>query len=184
MTAAGARTNGNGTRASNGGARVAVKREAAAGATASPSPAPTGAKDDSAPPSLSPDDVKPSPDSESISTPDASTAVATAPKLSRKGSSVLKTTGSGSATPSGGVTTARTLFDHVPDATVEATSQFQVITECLYGSKHMGSSDNDAFDCDCAEEWRTYFSIHLVLFFLSLFSLRSLANVSGPTLGL
>ena len=48
------------------------------------------------------------------------------------------------------------LFDHLPDATQEAYGHFQVINDCLYGSRHMGSSEHDALDCDCAEEWRKY----------------------------
>lgn len=47
------------------------------------------------------------------------------------------------------------LLDDVPDATEEACSSFKVIPDCLYGSKNMGSTDNDALDCDCKEEWRT-----------------------------
>jgi histone-lysine N-methyltransferase SETD2 len=46
------------------------------------------------------------------------------------------------------------LFDHLPDATADACKIFQVINDCLYGSRNMGSSDHDALDCDCAEEWR------------------------------
>jgi histone-lysine N-methyltransferase SETD2 len=46
------------------------------------------------------------------------------------------------------------LFDHLPNATDESCKNFQVINDCLYGSKHMGSSQHDALDCDCAEEWR------------------------------
>ena len=46
------------------------------------------------------------------------------------------------------------LFDHLPDKTEESCRKFQVIRDCLYGSKHLGSTDNDSFDCDCAEEWR------------------------------
>ncbi|KAM0285338.1 hypothetical protein ACHAQH_001527 [Verticillium albo-atrum] len=34
-----------------------------------------------------------------------------------------------------------------------ACETFQRIPDCLYGSKHMGSTDNDALDCDCREEW-------------------------------
>lgn len=45
------------------------------------------------------------------------------------------------------------LFTEHPDKTKEACDAFQVIPDCLYGSKHMGSTDNDAFDCDCREEW-------------------------------
>ncbi|CAN8097013.1 unnamed protein product [Discula destructiva] len=46
------------------------------------------------------------------------------------------------------------LFNHLPDATQESTTAFQVITDCLYGSKNMGASQHDALDCDCAAEWR------------------------------
>ncbi|EPE10324.1 histone h3 lysine 36 methyltransferase [Ophiostoma piceae UAMH 11346] len=124
------------------GLRVAVKKEAV---TTSAANTPNGSKDGTASRSLSPDDIKPSP-SDSITTPDTNAA---APKLNRKVSSLQKT--SGSNTPARG---NRVTYDHLPDATEEATSQFQVITDCLYGSKRMGSSDNDALDCDCAEELR------------------------------
>lgn len=46
------------------------------------------------------------------------------------------------------------LYSHLPDATAESCATFQVISDCLYGSKHMGSSEHDSLDCDCAEEWR------------------------------
>lgn len=46
------------------------------------------------------------------------------------------------------------LFDSLPNMTPEACKSFQVIPDCLYGSKHLGSTENDAFDCDCREEWR------------------------------
>ncbi|CAK7265525.1 histone methyltransferase set2 [Sporothrix epigloea] len=46
----------------------------------------------------------------------------------------------------------QTLYNHLPDATAEATSKFQVIPDCLYGSKNMGLSDLESLDCDCAEE--------------------------------
>lgn len=47
------------------------------------------------------------------------------------------------------------LFNDFPDVMNEAVSVFQVIKECIYGSKYMGSSgDHDALDCDCSEEWR------------------------------
>jgi hypothetical protein len=45
------------------------------------------------------------------------------------------------------------LFDHLPDDTAVATSGVDVVQDCIYGSKHMGSSDHDALDCDCAESW-------------------------------
>jgi len=47
------------------------------------------------------------------------------------------------------------LFDHLPDMTAESCNFFQLIPDCLYGSKHLGSTDNDALDCECREEWRT-----------------------------
>ncbi|PHH86398.1 hypothetical protein CDD83_10304 [Cordyceps sp. RAO-2017] len=46
------------------------------------------------------------------------------------------------------------LFAHLPDVTAQSCETFQVIADCLYGSKHLGSTDNDALDCDCRDEWR------------------------------
>ena len=51
------------------------------------------------------------------------------------------------------------LFDHLPDVTEEATSGFQLIKDCIYGSKYMGYSEHDALDCDCSEEWSEYFRV-------------------------
>lgn len=76
-------------------------------------------------------------DNESTSTPENDPA----PKLSRKSSSKAV-----SRTP--------LLFGHLQDVTEESMTSFQVIPDCLYGSKNMGSSEHDALDCDCAEEWR------------------------------
>ncbi|OHW90016.1 histone-lysine n-h3 lysine-36 specific [Colletotrichum incanum] len=45
------------------------------------------------------------------------------------------------------------LFHDLPDVTEQSCTTFQVIPDCLYGSKHMGSTDNDALDCDCRSEW-------------------------------
>ena len=45
------------------------------------------------------------------------------------------------------------IFDHLEDVIDEATSVFQVIKDCIYGSKYMGYSEHDALDCDCSEEW-------------------------------
>lgn len=64
------------------------------------------------------------------------------PRLSRKSSQ--------KATP----TREPPLFDSFPNMTPDACKSFQVIPDCLYGSKHLGSTENDAFDCDCREEWR------------------------------
>ena len=63
-----------------------------------------------------------------------------APKLSRKSSQKV-------------ISRSPPLFDHLPDATDEASSCFQVIRDCIYGSKYMGASEHDALGCDCSEEW-------------------------------
>ncbi|KAF4589763.1 histone H3 lysine 36 (K36) methyltransferase [Ophiocordyceps camponoti-floridani] len=46
------------------------------------------------------------------------------------------------------------LFHHLPDVTARSCESFHVIPDCLYGSKHLGSTDNDVLDCDCREDWR------------------------------
>lgn len=78
-------------------------------------------------------------ENESASTPDTEPA----PKPSKKPSSKARLR-------------SPPLFDHLPDATEDSMRAFQVINDCLYGSKNMGSSDNDALDCDCAAEWRKF----------------------------
>ncbi|VBB86748.1 Putative histone-lysine N-methyltransferase, H3 lysine-36 specific SET2 [Podospora comata] len=99
------------------------------------SASPNNSKMDSRGTSMSPDDTKSA--GETAATPDH----ASAPKLSRKSSQKP-------------VRSPPTLFDHLPDVTAQACSTFQVINDCLYGSRNMGSSDHDALDCDCTEEWR------------------------------
>ncbi|KAI0835573.1 hypothetical protein F5Y06DRAFT_121962 [Hypoxylon sp. FL0890] len=84
--------------------------------------------------SLSPDDQKAR--SDSASTPDGHP-----PKLSRKSSHKM------AAQPV-------QLYNDLPDVTPESCSHFQLIPDCLYGSKSLGSTDHDALDCDCSEEWR------------------------------
>jgi histone-lysine N-methyltransferase SETD2 len=44
------------------------------------------------------------------------------------------------------------IFDHLPDATSEATSTFTVLDACTYQNKYLGFSEH-ALDCDCSEEW-------------------------------
>ncbi|KAH7143930.1 hypothetical protein EDB81DRAFT_935382 [Dactylonectria macrodidyma] len=46
------------------------------------------------------------------------------------------------------------LYTQLPDVTAESRKAFQIIPDCLYGSKHLGSTDNDALDCDCRDDWR------------------------------
>ncbi|KAH6671511.1 SET domain-containing protein [Plectosphaerella plurivora] len=59
------------------------------------------------------------------------------------------------STSSGPKKTKKTvpLYNDLPDATEDSCTTFQVIPDCLYGSKNMGSTDVDALDCDCQEEW-------------------------------
>lgn len=86
--------------------------------------------------SLSPDDQKPR--SDSASTPDGHP-----PKLTRKPSHKMAAQNV-------------QLFGDLPDVTSESCEHFQIIPDCLYGSKSLGSTEHDALDCDCSEEWRTY----------------------------
>lgn len=44
------------------------------------------------------------------------------------------------------------LYDHLPDATAEATKAFQLMTSCSYTPKYLGDTEH-AMECDCAEEW-------------------------------
>ncbi|KAI0429212.1 hypothetical protein F5Y09DRAFT_265659 [Xylaria sp. FL1042] len=85
--------------------------------------------------SMSPDDRKTR--SDSASTPDG----VLPPKLSRKPSQKLPPR-------------PMTLLTDLPDVTTESCEHFQVIPDCLYGSKSLGSTDHDSLDCDCSEEWR------------------------------
>jgi histone-lysine N-methyltransferase SETD2 len=64
-----------------------------------------------------------------------------APKLARKSSQKV-------------IARPPPVFDHLPAATAEAVATFQVIRDCIYGSKYMGASEHDALGCDCSEEWR------------------------------
>jgi histone-lysine N-methyltransferase SETD2 len=53
---------------------------------------------------------------------------------------------------------APVLYTDLADATDESCETFQVIPDCLYGSKHLGSTDNDTFDCDCNQAWSKFFT--------------------------
>ena len=44
------------------------------------------------------------------------------------------------------------MFDHYEDKTQEATGLFQIITQCSYSAKNLGSTEH-AMECDCVEEW-------------------------------
>ncbi|PSK45227.1 Histone-lysine N-methyltransferase, H3 lysine-36 specific [Elsinoe australis] len=43
-------------------------------------------------------------------------------------------------------------FSHLPDATPEATSTFQLLQGCSYAAKYLGSTEAP-LECDCSEEW-------------------------------
>lgn len=45
------------------------------------------------------------------------------------------------------------IFSDYPSKTEEAKGHFQVIKECSYSSKYIGSTEHDSMDCDCTEEW-------------------------------
>ncbi|KAL9107620.1 MAG: hypothetical protein Q9227_007523 [Pyrenula ochraceoflavens] len=44
------------------------------------------------------------------------------------------------------------LFDHLRDATTEATSTFTLMESCTYSNKYLGYTEH-AMECDCSEEW-------------------------------
>ena len=122
------------------GARRVVKQEGCAIPSPDRSKA-SRSRSRSKSPTLSPEEQKAR--SDSASTPDG---VAVPPKLARKASSKA-------AAPRAPARPAM-LFDDLPDMTEASKEHFQIITDCLYGSKSLGSTEHDALDCDCTEEWR------------------------------
>lgn len=46
------------------------------------------------------------------------------------------------------------LFDHLSDATEEASRGFALLSDCVYASKALGNSGQETLDCDCEEDWR------------------------------
>ena len=45
------------------------------------------------------------------------------------------------------------LFQHLPSKTEDSKDTFQVLEQCSYTSKYIGSTEHGSMDCDCAEEW-------------------------------
>lgn len=45
------------------------------------------------------------------------------------------------------------LFHDHPSKTEESKHTFQVLEQCSYTSKNIGSTEHGSMDCDCAEEW-------------------------------
>lgn len=78
------------------------------------------------------------------------------------------------------------LFSHLQDSVNEARQTFEVIDDCIYGSKYMGHTEH-AMECDCSEEWGKFsFAIcnqcrsqgtHFICFFFcSSSSLKSIGT--------
>lgn len=49
------------------------------------------------------------------------------------------------------------LFLDFPDCTSDAKSTFDVLDACIYANKYIGTSDNNAMECDCIAEWGKFF---------------------------
>ena len=45
------------------------------------------------------------------------------------------------------------LFSDWPSKIEEAKGTFQLLPQCTYSSKYIGSTEHGSMDCDCAEEW-------------------------------
>ena len=45
------------------------------------------------------------------------------------------------------------LFHDQPSKTEESKHTFQVLEQCSYTSKYIGSTEHGSMDCDCTEEW-------------------------------
>lgn len=45
------------------------------------------------------------------------------------------------------------LFHDHPSKTEESKHTFQVLDQCSYTSKYIGSTEHGSMDCDCTEEW-------------------------------
>ena len=45
------------------------------------------------------------------------------------------------------------LFCDQPSKTEDSKKTFQVLEQCSYTSKYIGSTEHGSMDCDCAEEW-------------------------------
>lgn len=54
------------------------------------------------------------------------------------------------------------LYDHYPDQTKEAKGTYQVIPECLYSNKYIGSTEH-GMECDCADEWGKFIQAPIFL---------------------
>jgi hypothetical protein len=48
------------------------------------------------------------------------------------------------------------LYNDLEDMVEEAVTKFDLLQQCRYGSKKLGASNSDPWDCDCPEEWSRY----------------------------
>ena len=55
------------------------------------------------------------------------------------------------------------LYNDWPSKNDEAKETFQVLPQCTYSSKYIGSTEHGSMDCDCAEEWGKHESILLTI---------------------
>ena len=62
------------------------------------------------------------------------------PKLARSSSQKLKTR-------------PPRLYVDAMDKTAVAQKHFEMLPECSYANKHIGSTEHGSMDCDCEEEW-------------------------------
>ena len=65
-----------------------------------------------------------------------------------------------------GVARVAPLFDHLPDATLEAKSAYQTLDACTYANKYLGFTEH-AMECDCSEEWGKLYQLPLALIIAS-----------------
>lgn len=56
------------------------------------------------------------------------------------------------------------LYNDWPSKTEEAKGTFQILPQCTYASKYIGSTEHGSMDCDCAEEWGKEESILYTIF--------------------
>ena len=111
-------------------------------------------------PSLLPQKVKPSRSSSPSTVKSRATSASSVDKkeiLERPGETSVKMEHQDPAKPSRSASQkalprSAPLFDHLEDATMEATRSFAVLEACTYANKFLGYTEH-AMECDCNEEW-------------------------------
>lgn len=53
------------------------------------------------------------------------------------------------------------LYTHEPDALPDALQSFDILTDCAYSNKYIGTTDH-ALECDCSEEWGKCFHTDII----------------------